>query len=154
VFVVLGSDHAGFALKESIKGLLDEMKVPYRDLGTAQPVPVDYPDYAEAVAREIVSGRADRGILACGTGIGMSIAANKIPGIRAAVVWDENSARLARAHNDANIMTVGGRTTPAGHVAAMVRVFLATDYEDGHHDPRIRKIAKLERRDAPPWTTP
>ena len=154
MLVAIGSDHAGFALKESIKALLDELKVPYHDLGTAAPTPVDYPDFAEAVSREIVAGRADRGILACGTGIGMAIAANKIPGIRAAVVWDENSARLARAHNDANIMTVGGRTTPAGKVAAMVRIFLSTDYEDGHHDPRIQKITRLEHREAPTWTTP
>jgi RpiB/LacA/LacB family sugar-phosphate isomerase len=154
VLVAIASDHAGFALKESIKALLEGLHVAYRDLGTAAPTPVDYPDFAEAVSREIVEGRADRGILACGTGIGMAIAANKIPGIRAAVVWDENSARLARAHNDANIMTVGGRTTSADQVAAMVRVFLSTEYENGHHDARLRKIARLEHRDAPPWITP
>jgi len=154
VRVALGSDHAGFAFKETIKALLDGMGVPYDDLGPAAATPVDYPDFAEAVSREVVDGRADFGILACGTGIGMSIAANKIPGVRAAVVWDENSARLARAHNNANIMTVGGRTTPAGQLAAMVRVFLATEYEGGHHGARLEKIARLELRNALPWTTP
>ena len=152
--VVIGSDHAGFVLKETIKALLGRMGVPCEDVGASSAASSDYPDFAAAAARVILDGRADRGILVCGTGIGMVIAANKIPGIRAAVVWDENSARLARAHNDANIMTVGGRTTPGGKVAAMVRIFLSTDYEDGHHDPRIQKITRLEHRDAPPWTTP
>ena len=145
--VAIGSDHAGFALKEIIKALLDELAVPYEDLGTATAQTVDYPDYAEAVGREVAAGRADRGILVCGTGIGMGIAANKVPGVRAAVAWDEDSARLGRAHNDANIMALGGRTTPAGEVAAMVRAFLTTAYEDGRHDARLEKIARLERKD-------
>jgi ribose 5-phosphate isomerase B len=151
VRVAIGSDHAGLALKETIKALLDELKVPYDDLGTASATPVDYPDYAEAVSREVIAGRADRGILACGTGIGMSIAANKIAGIRAAVVWDENSARLARAHNNANVMAVGGRTTPRGQIAVIVRTFLATAYDDGRHDARLDKIARLEHGDALSW---
>jgi ribose 5-phosphate isomerase B len=148
VRVAIGSDHAGFALKETIKALLDELKVPYEDFGATSPVAVDYPDFAEAVSRAVVGGRADRGILVCGTGIGMSIAANKIAGVRAAVVWDETSARLSRAHNDANIMTLGGRTTPAERAPGIVRAFLSTDYEGGRHGRRLEKIARLERRDA------
>jgi ribose 5-phosphate isomerase B len=148
VRVAIGSDHAGFALKETIKTLLDELDVPYEDFGTTSPVPVDYPDVAEAVSRAVVGGRADRGILICGTGVGMSIAANKIAGVRAAGVCDEASARLSRAHNDANIMTLGGRTTPAERAPGIVRAFLSTDYEGGRHGRRLEKIARLERRDA------
>jgi ribose 5-phosphate isomerase B len=148
VRVAIGSDHAGFALKETIKALLDELKLPYEDFGTSSPVAVDYPDVAEAVSRAVVGGRADRGILVCGTGIGMSIAANKIAGVRAALVWDGTSARVSRAHNDANIMTLGGRTTPAERAPGIVRAFLSTDYEGGRHGRRLEKIARLERRDA------
>jgi ribose 5-phosphate isomerase B len=148
VRVAIGFDHAGFALKETIKALLDELEIPYEDFGTTSAAAVDYPDVAEAVSRAVVGGRADRGILVCGTGIGMSIAANKIAGVRAAVAWDETSARLGRAHNDANIMTLGGRTTPAERAPRMVRAFLSTDYEGGRHVRRLEKIARLERKDA------
>jgi ribose 5-phosphate isomerase B len=148
VRVAIGSDHAGFALKETIKALLDELKLPYEDFGTTSPVPVDYPDVAQAVSHAVVGGRADRGILVCGTGIGMAMAANKIAGVRAAVVWDETSARLSRAHNDANIMTLGGRTTSAERAPGIVRAFLSTGYEGGRHGRRLEKIARLERRDA------
>jgi ribose 5-phosphate isomerase B len=148
VRVVIGSDHAGFDLKELIKARLDTLGVPCEDVGTSSTASVDYPDFAEAVAKAVLSGRADRGILVCGTGIGMGIAANKIPGIRAAVVWNEASAVLGRAHNDANVMALGGRTTPAGDVDGMLRAFLFTEYEGGRHDARLAKIARLERRDA------
>jgi ribose 5-phosphate isomerase B len=147
VRVVIGSDHAGFDLKETIKALLDGMGISYEDVGTASAASVDYPDFAVTVARAVVEGRADRGILVCGTGIGMTIAANKIPGIRAAMVWNEATARLGRAHNDANIMALGGRTTPAGEVEGMLRAFLTTKYEGGRHDARLAKIAHLERKD-------
>ena len=145
--VVIGSDHAGFDLKETIKALLDRLGFPCEDVGAASTASVAYPDFAEAVARSILSGRADRGILVCGTGIGMGIAANKFPGIRAAVVWNEATAVLGRAHNDANVMALGGRTTPAGEVEGMVRAFLFTTYEGGRHDARLAKVARLERRD-------
>jgi ribose 5-phosphate isomerase B len=148
VRVAIGSDHAGFALKETIKALLDGLKVPYEDFGTTSAVSTDYPDVAEVVSRAVVGGRADRGILVCGTGIGMSIAANKVAGVRAAVVWDETTARLSRAHNDANIMTLGGRTVPAERVPAIVRAFLSTGFEGGRHGRRLEKIARLERKDA------
>ena len=146
--VAIGCDHAGFDLKKTIKALLDRLGVPCEDVGAASAASADYPDFAEAVARAVVAGRADRGILVCGTGIGMGIAANKIPGIRAAVVWDETSATLGRAHNDANVMAIGGRTTPAGRAEAIVRAFLFTEYEAGRHDARLGKIARLERKDA------
>jgi ribose 5-phosphate isomerase B len=147
VRVAIGSDHAGLGLKDTIKALLDGLGVPWEDFGTVSAASVDYPDFAEAVARAVLGGRADRGILVCGTGIGMAIAANKFRGIRAAVVWNETSARLSRAHNDANIMAVGGHTTPAGEVEGMLRAFLSTEYEGGRHDARLAKIARLERKD-------
>jgi ribose 5-phosphate isomerase B len=147
VRVVIGSDHAGFDLKETIKALLDAMGISYEDVGTASAASADYPDFAAAAARAVIEGRADRGILVCGTGIGMTIAANKIPGIRAAMAWNKATARLGRAHNDANIMALGGRTTPAGEVEGMLRAFLTTEYEGGRHDARLAKIAHLERKD-------
>ena len=145
--VAIGSDHAGFHLKETIKSLLERLRIPCEDVGAASTASTDYPDFAEAVAGAVLAGRADRGILVCGTGIGMAIAANKIPGIRAAVVWNEASAELSRAHNDANIMAIGGRTTRAGDVEGILRAFLSTEYEGGRHDARLAKIALLERKD-------
>ena len=147
VRVAIGSDHAGFDLKQTIKALLARLRIPCEDAGTASTDSADYPDVAEAVAGAVLGGRADRGILICGTGIGMSIAANKIPGIRAAVAWDEASAALGRAHNNANILAIGGRTTPSGSVEGIVRAFLTTEYEGGRHDARLAKIARLERKD-------
>lgn len=146
--IAIGSDHAGFALKETIKSLLDELAVPFDDVGTASAESVDYPDFAVTVARAVAGGRADRGILVCGTGIGMSIAANKVRGVRAALAWNEASARLGRAHNDANVLALGGRTTPPGEVRGIVRAFLTTAFEDGRHDARVAKIARLEHEDA------
>jgi ribose 5-phosphate isomerase B len=147
VRVAIGSDHAGLKLKNTIKALLDSLQVPHEDFGTTSLAPVDYPDFAEAVSLAVVTGRADRGILVCGTGIGMAIAANKFPGVRAAVAWNETSARLGRAHNDANVMTLGGRTIAPGAAEGIVRAFLFTDYENGRHDARLAKIAHLERKD-------
>jgi len=148
VRVAIGSDHAGFELKERIKALLDEWKVPYDDLGPSTTASVDYPDFAEAVARRVTGGAASLGILVCGTGIGMAMAANKIRGIRAAVVWDETSARLSRQHNDANVMAIGGRTTAPDQVPCIVSAFLNTGFDDGRHSLRLDKIAALERKDA------
>ena len=145
--VVIGSDHAGFHLKESIKAILERLNVPYEDVGADSAAASDYPDFARAAARVILEDRADRGILVCGTGIGMVIAANKIPGIRAALAWNAATARLGRAHNNANILTLGGRTTPAGEVEGILRAFLSTEYEGGRHDDRLAKIARLECRD-------
>jgi ribose 5-phosphate isomerase B len=143
--VLIASDHAGFPGKEAIKTTLQQMGVSYEDLGTDAEDSVDYPDYAERVAKAVARGEADQGILVCGSGIGMEIAANKVPGIRAALAWNEETARLSRSHNDANILTVGGRTTPAETIEKIVRTFLTTDFEGGRHARRVEKIAKLEK---------
>jgi ribose 5-phosphate isomerase B len=144
--VLIASDHAGFDGKEAIKKTLDEMGVQYEDVGTSSLDSVDYPDYAERVARRVASGEAERGILVCGSGIGMEIAANKVPGVRAALAWNEETARLARRHNDANIVAVGARTTPQETIDRIIRAFLTTDFEGGRHQRRIEKIKKLEEQ--------
>ena len=142
--VLIASDHAGFDGKEVIKRTLDDMGVEYEDLGTNSPDSVDYPDYAERVAKGVAGGVAERGILVCGSGIGMEIAANKIPGVRAALAWNEETAELARRHNDANVVAVGDRTTPRETIDRIIRAFLTTDFEGGRHQRRIEKIKKLE----------
>ncbi len=142
--ILIASDHAGLNGKEAIKKTLDEMGVEYEDLGTNSEESVDYPDYAERVARGVASGEAERGILVCGSGIGMEITANKVAGIRAALAWNEETARLARQHNDANIVAVGERTTPQETIDRIVRAFLTTDFEGGRHERRIEKIRRLE----------
>jgi RpiB/LacA/LacB family sugar-phosphate isomerase len=146
VHVAIASDHAGFALKEDLKGYLDELRVTYDDLGPASDAPVDYPDFAALVANAVQDGRAERGILICGTGIGMSIVANKFPGIRAALVTDQLTARLSRQHNDANVLALGGRTTPVDLACAIVRTFLTTAFESGRHGRRVEKISHLDIR--------
>jgi ribose 5-phosphate isomerase B len=142
--VLIASDHAGFDGKEAIKKTLDEMGVEYEDLGTGSLESVDYPDYAERVAKGVASGEAERGILVCGSGIGMEITANKVAGVRAALAWNEETARLARRHNDANVVAVGGRTTSQETIDQIVRAFLTTDFEGGRHQRRIEKIKRLE----------
>jgi ribose 5-phosphate isomerase B len=142
--VALGADHAGFALKDALKQTLDALGVEHHDFGTSSSESVDYPDFAKVVAESVASGRFDRGILVCGTGIGMSIAANKIAGVRAAVVGDEESARLSREHNDANVLTLGARVTPADRAQAIVGTFLGTAFQGGRHALRVEKIHKLE----------
>ena len=144
--IALASDHAGFHGKEAIKKTLAELGVEYADLGTHSEDSVDYPDYAERVARAVAAGEYERGILVCGSGIGMEIAANKVPGIRAALAWNEETARLARTHNDANIVAVGERTTPPETIDRIIRIFLTTEFAGGRHARRIEKIAKLEQR--------
>ncbi len=144
--VLIASDHAGLPGKEVIKKTLDEMGVEYEDLGTNSPDSVDYPDYAERVARGVAKGEAERGILVCGTGIGMEIVANKVPGIRAALAWNEETAKLAREHNDANIVTVGARTTAPETIDQIIRAFLTTNFGGGRHQPRVEKIAKLDEQ--------
>ncbi len=143
--VLIANDHAGLLGKETVKQTLDQMGIAYEDLGTNSEESVDYPDYAERVARRVAAGEAERGILVCGSGIGMQIAANKVPGIRAALAWNEETARLSREHNDANIVTIGSRTTPQEIIAQIIRAFLTTDFAAGRHTRRIEKIAKLEQ---------
>jgi ribose 5-phosphate isomerase B len=143
--VLIASDHAGLSGKEAIKKTLDQMGVAYEDLGTNSEESVDYPDYAERVARGVAKGDAGRGILVCGSGIGMQIAANKVPGIRAALAWNAETAALSRQHNDANIVAIGARTTAPEIVDQIVRTFLTTEFEGGRHVRRIEKLSQLDK---------
>src|SRR5215510_8640461 len=124
--IALASDHAGYAEKERLKGLLDELGVEFDDLGTVSEESVDYPDYAKKVAEQVAEGNVDQGLLICGSGTGMAITANKVPGVRAAVAWSEETARLARQHNDANVLALGARTTPQGDIPKIVRAWFDT----------------------------
>jgi ribose 5-phosphate isomerase B len=142
--ISLGSDHAGFKLKESIKNYLKEKGYEVKDFGTNSEESVDYPDYAKAVAKDVIKNNS-RGILICGTGIGMSIAANKIKGIRAALCRSEYDAEMSRRHNDANILTLGSRTTHTDDAKKIVDVFLNTPFEEGRHIQRIKKIHDMEK---------
>ncbi|NLJ15877.1 MAG: ribose 5-phosphate isomerase B [Clostridiales bacterium] len=142
--IALGSDHGGYSLKEEIKKYLDERDIKYIDLGN-DGSRCDYPDIAQMVCEKIIENKAALGILFCGTGIGMSIAANKIRGIRAAVCSDYFSAKYTRLHNDANVLCLGGRVLGAGAATELVEVFLSTDFEQGgRHSVRVDKISKLE----------
>lgn len=145
--VAIGSDHGGYHLKQAIKTLLDEMKISYDDVGCYSLDSVDYPDYAFPVAERVINGTADRGILICGTGIGMSMAANKVPGIRCAVVSDEFTARMSRAHNDANILAIGERVVGLGLATEIVRVWLETEFSGERHRRRVEKIKQIEERE-------
>ena len=145
--VALGADHAGVQLKDAVRSLLQARGVEVHDFGTIDETSVDYPDYAALVARAVAMGEVDRGILACGTGLGMAIAANKIRGIRAAAVTDEASARLSREHNDINVLALGGRLTPPATADRLLDLFLDTPFGGGRHQPRIDKIGQLETHD-------
>jgi len=138
--IVLASDHAGVGLKAEIVRLLEARGIDYRDLGPADDAAVDYPRYAHLLAGEILSGRADRGVLICGTGIGMSMAANRHPGVRAALCHDAYTAEMARRHNDANVLCMGGRVVGAGVALQIVEVFLGTAFEGGRHQRRVGLI--------------
>ncbi len=144
--IVIGSDHAGFGLKEYVGKLLREMDYPVEDLGTYSRDSVDYPDFAEKVARTVAGSRHRKGILSCGTGIGVSIAANKIPGVRAALVHDPRSARLAAEHNQANILVIPGRPFSRKKVAPIVRAWLESEFAGGRHARRVKKIRRLEQK--------
>jgi ribose 5-phosphate isomerase B len=142
--VAIGADHAGVALKETVKQVLTERGVAFDDLGTLTTESVDYPDFAAAVARKVASGEYDRGILTCGSGIGMAIAANKIPGIRAASISDEEGARLSREHNDINVLSLGERTGSPDTARRIVDIFLDTPFAGGRHQRRVDKINALD----------
>jgi ribose 5-phosphate isomerase B len=142
--IAVGSDHAGLSLKEEVKKVLSEAGAQVEDLGTHSAEPVDYPDPALAVAEAVASGRAEMGVLVCGTGIGMSITANKVPGVRAALCHDAYTARLAREHNDANVLCLGGRVLGPGVAGDLVRVWLETRFAGGRHSRRVDKIRTLE----------
>ena len=141
--IIIGSDHAGFDLKEALKESLDGMV----DVGTYSEDSVDYPDFAARVARAISSGEFEKGILICGSGVGMSIVANKFPGVRAALCTDTDTARMSRMHNDANILVLAGRRTDVKTAAAIVRVWSNTEFEGGRHERRLDKIRNIEGED-------
>ncbi len=150
--IALGSDHAGVELKARVVKALDDRHLDYHDFGPSTGSPVDYPDYAARVAERVASGEFDQGILICGTGVGMAIAANKIPGIRAAHVVDRDGARLSREHNDANVLTLGARTTSVEQALDMVDAFLTTPFGGGRHQRRVDKIMALEGGRSVPTT--
>ena len=143
--IAIGSDHAGYALKCEIIKHLEEKGVQYIDCG-CNGESVDYPDLAEKTCAKVVSGEADKGILICGTGVGISISANKIKGIRAALCGDWYSAKYTRLHNDANVLCMGGRVIGAGLAAEITDIFLETEFEGGRHARRVDKIMKLEEK--------
>lgn len=143
--ILLGSDHGGLNLKTAIKNLLKERGLVFEDCGTDNGDSVDYPDFGEKVARRVSSGYAEKGILFCGTGIGMSIVANKFPNVRAALVTDPFMARMAKEHNNANILVMGGRVVPEEKGLEMVAAWLDGTFEGGRHQGRLDKIAALEK---------
>ncbi|HEX8921015.1 MAG TPA: ribose 5-phosphate isomerase B [Pyrinomonadaceae bacterium] len=143
--IALASDHAGYAEKERLKPLLRELGVEYEDLGAVSEQSVDYPDYARKVAEAVTGGRAEQGLLVCGSGTGMAIAANKVQGVRAAVAWSEETARLARQHNDANVLAIGARTTPEEDIPKIVRAWFETKFDGGRHSTRVEKIKQIEQ---------
>lgn len=143
--IALASDHAGYAEKERLKEVLSDLGVEFDDLGTVSEESVDYPDYARKVAEQVAQGNVEQGLLVCGSGTGMAITANKVAGVRAAVAWSEETARLARQHNDANVLAIGARTTPEGDIPKIVRAWFAAEFQGGRHAERVEKINEVER---------
>ena len=143
--IALASDHAGYAEKERLKSILSDIGIQFDDLGTGSEESVDYPDYARKVAEQVAQGEVEQGLLVCGSGTGMAITANKVPGVRAAVAWSEETARLARQHNDANVLAIGARTTPPDDIPGIVRAWFSTEFEGGRHAERVQKTCNLER---------
>lgn len=143
--IVIGSDHGGYELKNHIIKYLEDNNIQYNDIGCYSEESVDYPDIAQKLCAEITAGNAERGILICGTGIGISIAANKIDGIRASVCSDEYSARMCRRHNNANVLCMGGRVVGSELALSITDVYLNEKFEGGRHQKRIDKIHALEK---------
>jgi ribose 5-phosphate isomerase B len=148
--IAVGADHAGFLLKEHLRRTLERLGHVVEDFGTDSEAPVDYPPLCAAVGRAVVGGAADRGIVIGGSGQGEQIAANKVPGVRAALCNDLYTARLSRAHNDANVLAMGGRIVAAGLAEEIVALWLATEFEGGRHARRLQQVADLEREAAGP----
>ena len=144
--VALAADHGGYELKEAIRKHLDEIGVAYKDFGSYTGEACDYPDMAEAACRAVVAGECDKALLFCGTGVGISMSANKIHGIRACCCSDAFSAEYTRRHNDANALCMGGRVVGPGLACQLVDLFLATPFEGGRHERRIEKLMALENR--------
>ncbi|EIM07369.1 ribose 5-phosphate isomerase [Planococcus antarcticus DSM 14505] len=143
--VAISSDHGGNNLRKEIVNLMNEIGIEYQDFGPHTDDSVDYPDYAKPVADRVASGEFDRGILICGTGIGMSISANKVKGIRCALVHDVFSAKATREHNDSNILTMGERVIGPGLAREIAQTWLTEEFEGGRHEKRIQKITDLEK---------
>ena len=146
--IALGADHAGYGLKEALKAWLINHSYQVLDLGTHSTDPVDYPDYAALVAESVVDNKVECGLLICGTGIGMAMAANKVPGVRAALCADLYTARMSREHNDANVLVLGGRLMGADMAAEILEAWLATGFSGGRHARRVEKITDIEARHA------
>src|SRR5215210_5435662 len=143
--IALASDHAGYSEKERLKPLFRELGLEVEDLGTVSEDSVDYPDYARKVAEKVAHGEAEQGVLVCGSGTGMAIAANKVPGVRAAVAWSEETARLARQHNDANVLSIGAHTTSPEEIPKIVRAWFNARFDGGRHSARVEKIKEIEK---------
>ena len=143
--IAIAADHAGYQEKEQLKPLLIELGIEFEDLGTVSPESVDYPDYARKVAEKVARGEVDQGLLVCGSGTGMAIAANKVPGVRAAVAWNEEVARLAREHNDANVLSLAARCTSFNDINKIVRAWFAAKFDGGRHSLRVDKIREIEK---------
>jgi ribose 5-phosphate isomerase B len=146
--IALGADHAGYGLKEALKAWLINHGYQVLDLGTYSTESVDYPDYAGLVAESVADHKVERGLLICGTGLGMSMAANKVPGVRAALCADLYTARMSREHNDANVLVLGGRLMGTDMAADILEAWLGTDFAGGRHARRVEKIADIETRHA------
>ncbi|MCM3315221.1 ribose 5-phosphate isomerase B [Rummeliibacillus stabekisii] len=144
--IAISSDHGGNNLRKEIVNLLEELEMDYEDFGPTDEGSVDYPDYALPVAEGVASGKFDRGILICGTGIGMSITANKVKGIRCALVHDVFSAKATRCHNDSNVLAMGERVIGPGLAREIAKTWLLTDFEGGRHERRIEKISTVEAK--------
>ena len=145
--IAIGADHAGFELKEKIKARLKQQGIEVQDQGTASTESVDYPDFARKVGESVAGKKADLGVLVCGSGIGMAIAANKVPGIRAANVSTEYESEKSREHNDANVVTIGSRILDDAKAFSIVDIFLKTAFAGGRHQQRVDKIAAIEREE-------
>jgi ribose 5-phosphate isomerase B len=144
--LIIGSDHAGFALKEGVKSLLYQMNFDVTDVGTNSADVVDYPDYGCRVAERVSSGEFPAGILLCGAGVGMTIVANKFSRVRAALCLDEYTAEMSRRHNDANVLILAGRRTDAAAMEKIVKMWLSTEFEGGRHQRRLDKIREIEEK--------
>jgi ribose 5-phosphate isomerase B len=143
--IALAADHAGYEEKEKIKLALDELGVEYVDMGTASTDSVDYPDYAKKVGEAVSKGEFEQGLLVCGSGTGMAIAANKVKGVRAAVAWNEDIARLAREHNDANVLALPARFMSDAEANKVLKAWFGAHFEGGRHAKRVDKIKELEK---------
>ncbi|HEY1338574.1 MAG TPA: ribose 5-phosphate isomerase B [Bryobacteraceae bacterium] len=144
--IAIAADHAGFSLKEKVRAQLASEGHEVVDFGAESAEPCDYPDFAQPVGRDVAQGRFDRGILVCGTGIGMAMAANKIAGVRAATAQSDDEVRLTREHNDANVLTLGAKFLDESRAMGLIHIFLETEFAGGRHARRVAKIAQLENR--------